>query len=291
MDRRSMNRAELDESVEQSVSVRIGDLRSRAGMSQAQLAAKIGRTQATLSLWESGRRTPSITDLVALGRALDIEVGAFFDRAPATTKASHSPRLLLRAEARRVLHDSLVRDLELFADAAERQKVPVKTVEVLGVDPAHAALELLERLDVHEPPIRLGPIARACGVRVLGWDFDEAVSGLLLDLDGGPTIGYNRNHARTRRRFTVAHELGHWLLRHHEHFHVDLSSSTAESGDPPGFRWQDERAANQFASELLMPAHLVEDAHRADPEIASLARQFMVSQQAMTFRAGNLELQ
>lgn len=285
-----MSRDALDASVEQSVSARIRDLRARANISQADLAAKIGRTQATLSLWESGRRTPSVTDLVALARALNVEVGVFFDRATPTAQTPDSPRLLLRAEASRVLHDSLVRDVELFADAAERQKVPAKTVEVLGADAAHTALELLERLDVHEPPIRLGPIARACGVRVLGWDFDEAVSGLLLDLHGGPAIGFNRNHARTRRRFTVAHELGHWLLRHHEHFHVDLTASPAESGEPPGFNWQDERAANHFAAELLMPAHLVEPAHQADPDTASLARRFMVSPQAMTFRVGNLEL-
>ncbi len=285
-----MSRDDLDASVEQSVSARIRDLRVRTGLSQTELAAKIGRTQATLSLWESGRRTPSIPDLVALGGALHVEVGVFFDRATASTKALHSPRLLLRAEASRVLHDSLVHDVELFADAAERQKVPLKTVEVLGADAAHAAVELLDRLAIREPPVRLGSIARACGVRVLGWDFDEAVSGLLLDLDGGPAIGYNRNHARTRRRFTVAHELGHWLLRHHERFHVDLAASTAESGEPPGFKWQDERAANQFAAELLMPAHMVEDTYQANPDIAPLARQFMVSQQAMAFRVGNLEL-
>jgi len=286
-----MSREALDAGVERSVSARIRDLRGRADISQADLAAKVGRTQATLSLWESGRRTPGIADLVALARALGVEVGVFFDRAAVAQQPADSPRLLLRAEASRVLHESLVRDVELFADAAERQKVPAKTIDVLGADAAHTALELMERLDVHEPPIRLGPIARACGIRVLGWDFDEAVSGLLLDLRGGPAIGFNRNHARTRRRFTVAHELGHWLLRHHEHFHVDLSASTAASGEPPGFNWQDERAANQFAAELLMPAHLVEDAHRADPDIVSLARQFMVSAQAMTFRVGNLELQ
>lgn len=286
-----MSRDEGEASVERGVSERIQDLRARAGLSQSGLAAKIGRTQATLSLWESGRRAPSIGDLVALGRALDVEVSVFFDRATVTTKVSDSPRLLLRVEASRVLRDSLVRDVELFADAAERQKVPGKTVDVLGADSAHAALQLLERLDIHAPPVMLGPIARACGVRVLGWDFDEAVSGLLLDLEGGPAIGYNRNHARPRRRFTVAHELGHWLLRHHEHFHVDLSTPTAESGEPPGFNWQDERAANQFAAELLMPTDMVEDAYRADPKTTPLARRFMVSPQAIAFRVGNLELE
>jgi len=37
-----------------------------------------------------------------------------------------------------------------------------------------------------------------------------------------------------------------------------------------------------------MPAHLVEDAHRADPGIASLARQFVV--QATKVRLRDLEL-
>ncbi|HTU78400.1 MAG TPA: ImmA/IrrE family metallo-endopeptidase [Solirubrobacteraceae bacterium] len=72
----------------------------------------------------------------------------------------------------------------------------------------------------------------------------------------GAVIGINADHPETRQRFTMAHELGHYLLRHHERaeayedrFHLDLAENT-----PPGFDWRAERAANDFAADLLMPA-------------------------------------
>src|SRR5436305_10003308 len=103
-----------DVSVEQALSDRLRELRERAGLSQSQLAVKVGRTQATVSLWESGKRMPTVPDLVVLARELGVEPGEFFGRA-APAAAPDQRRVVLRAEAGRVLRDALVRDVEAFA--------------------------------------------------------------------------------------------------------------------------------------------------------------------------------
>jgi Zn-dependent peptidase ImmA (M78 family) len=39
-----------------------------------------------------------------------------------------------------------------------------------------------------------------------------------------------------RQRFTIAHQLGHRLLRHYDHFLID-PERTASDGHPPGYDW------------------------------------------------------
>lgn len=119
----------------------------------------------------------------------------------------------------------------------------------------------------------------------------DALSGFALNQDGGPVIAVNRGQSRGRQRFTVAHELGHLLLSHHADFHIDLISSVA-AGEPPGFDWRHERAANTFAASLLMPAGMVRDDWlAADQNAAELAtRRYQVSQEAMGIRLAVLGL-
>lgn len=47
-------------------------LRNERNLSQAQLAKKIGVTDSTIGLYESGARLPSLASLVALARALGV---------------------------------------------------------------------------------------------------------------------------------------------------------------------------------------------------------------------------
>ena len=58
---------------------------------------------------------------------------------------------------------------------------------------------------------------------------------------------------------------------------------------PPGYNWEQEREANYFAAELLMPADcLREDAPKHSA--ARLAQRYKVSIEAMGFRLKNLGL-
>ena len=74
-----------------------------------------------------------------------------------------------------------------------------------------------------------------------------------------------------RRRFTVAHEIGHWVC------HRDGAPAVChlESGAPPQ-RDPREREANVFAAELLMPAAAVRDEHARGLGAGELAARFAV---------------
>jgi Zn-dependent peptidase ImmA (M78 family) len=101
-------------------------------------------------------------------------------------------------------------------------------------------------------------------------------------------IGVNANHAKVRQRFSVAHELGHFVMDEEAQHFVEFDPQSA--GDPPHYKWEKERRANVFAAELLMPADRV----RADAgsySLSRLARRYDVSDAAMGFRLANLRLE
>lgn len=135
-------------------------------------------------------------------------------------------------------------------------------------------------------------------------DLAEDLLGLRVRVEGGlPVSGMlvpaerlivvSAAEPPERRRFTVAHEIGHWVV-HCEGLPAGpimcRPGDAAASGDPR------EREANVFAADLLMPEALVRDAHRALPPGAdasptrALAAAFDVSEVAMGWRLYNLGL-
>jgi transcriptional regulator with XRE-family HTH domain len=268
------------------VGARIRELRLRSELSQRELGERLDRKQGTISSWESGQREPGLEDLVSLSRVLDVPVGELF--AGAVSKGGGG--LVLRAQIKELVREELIADVEAFAAAAEVKRSPRPVFEVRASDAVAAAGELLAAAGVSKPPVPLSRLVRGCGVRLLGWEFDPNVSGMLLDLDTGAVIGFNASHTEGRRRFSVAHELGHFVLGHRKTVHVDLAIATSSHGEPPGYDWQDEQGANAFAAELLMPADLVRAAAVERPNRHRLARTFRVSDEAMGFRLVGLGL-
>src|SRR5205807_8592593 len=129
--------------------------------------------------------------------------------------------------------------------------------------------------------------------------FKGGISGMLFRDARRKVIGVNSFHAPTRQRFTIAHELGHLLLHETRSMIVDTHVYRRDEVSSMGTQ-KEEREANAFAAELLMPADFVE---RACDEIAgalptitvnqlvgNLASRFQVSQQAMEIRLGNLQI-
>jgi predicted transcriptional regulator len=106
------------------------------------------------------------------------------------------------------------------------------------------------------------------------------LSGVLLPARW--EIWVRRDEPVPRRRFTVAHEIGHHLL------HADGAAVLCRPADVEAARGDErarEREANRFAAELLMPEQLVRAAADADgPDPIALAERFGVSDVAMGFR-------
>ncbi len=257
-----------------AIGARIKRARLKKGLNQAALAELVGKQQTTISYWEGGHRSPDLDDIIALADALDVDIAYFFDRIETRTPK----KVLLRAEATLRPYGELAEELEVFAAKAEGMDPVVPQVHITAQAPIPAAQQLLAQARVAKPPVDVDELSHLCGLNVAAAELSNDVSGVLLDLDTGPVIGFNKDHALTRQRFTVAHELGHYLLNHHDHFHIDLSDLES-LGEVPGYNWQDERAANEFAAELLMPAALV--AAHFNGDLAELAHTFKVSSQAM----------
>jgi transcriptional regulator with XRE-family HTH domain len=264
---------------------RIRATRETRGWTQSDLAARLGRTQTAVSYWESGRRAPSLDDLVDLARTLGV---ASADLLP-DGRQRPSVQVLLRAVADRVDAAQLADELESFADAAQELPQPETRWHVAPASPRDTAEALLEASNTTSPPVRVDDLVTGCGVRILPWHF-ENIDGLVVELQGGAVIWVQENQPITRQRFTLAHELGHHLLHHSDRFHVDLGGelAPAATGEHPGYDWRAERAANEFAANLLMPARMVRQAAAINPHIGYLASRFKVSTAAIGFRLAAL---
>jgi transcriptional regulator with XRE-family HTH domain len=268
------------------VGARIRRAREHAKLTQAELAAAINRQQTTISYWESGRRTPDIEDLLDLADALSVEISFFFE----DDRIRQPRRVLLRAQSALLPLTDWAEAVEQFEAAVSDTLPPLKReIRVRSDTPVRASAELLAQGRVTEPYVRINDLARKCGVHVLRAALPDEVSGVLLLLDSSAVIGFNENHPENRQRFTIAHELGHYLLSHHDHFHIDLRDQ-ATHGNPPGYNWQDERAANDFAAAALMPSAMVTSLYQQIPQLERLAKRFRVSREAMGWRLVDLGL-
>jgi Zn-dependent peptidase ImmA (M78 family) len=161
---------------------------------------------------------------------------------------------------------------------------------------ASAAKSLLTRSRISKLPVDLDAVLRFLDTRLLREEFNDDMSGLLLIKGGKRAIAVNAKHHRNRQRFTIAHEIGHFVL-HHKDFedpkndlHWDKKWAYFRSTDSPGPK-PEEVEANQFAAELLMPENLLRDAIRneqidlsSDIDTARLAELLQVSEQALTIR-------
>jgi Zn-dependent peptidase ImmA (M78 family) len=92
-----------------------------------------------------------------------------------------------------------------------------------------------------------------------------------------------------RRRFTLSHEVGHWIChclegeRTAEVFCRPVDLTEAADRDL-------EREANVFAADLIMPEPSIRAEWGGHPSVGGMARRFQVSEPAMHWRLYNLKL-
>jgi Zn-dependent peptidase ImmA (M78 family) len=155
---------------------------------------------------------------------------------------------------------------------------------------------LLKRNGVLKPPVPVERIAEGLGLDIRYAPFVGDLSGALVRKGGEAYIGINSLHHPNRQRFTVAHELGHFMLHRGMKVHVDKDFHVNwRDDDSSRATSRDEIEANGFAAELLMPTDfIVRDLQdfgrvgRISRELASLmAKRYRVSLQAMQIKLGS----
>lgn len=141
--------------------------------------------------------------------------------------------------------------------------------------------------DMYKIPADIIKIAKANDIDVYEGDLDKKISGAIkYDKNTKKfAILLNKNDARTRQRFTLAHELGHFFLHKEilmsDEIHVDIMYRMPN---------EKEKEVDYFAGALLINKTLLEKMYQNNKSITELAELFDVSVSAMTVRLDVLEL-
>jgi Zn-dependent peptidase ImmA (M78 family) len=153
------------------------------------------------------------------------------------------------------------------------------------------ARKLIKDMNIKAPPVLIEEVAKFAGLDVIPYDFAEEVSGVLVVSDSLKAIGVNKIHATVRQRFSIAHELGHYMLGHNDYFFLDFSDSALENLSRDEIDKDAEIEANEFAAELLMPSELIKEDYKVnkmDPKV--LAERYKVSEQALWIKLVNMRM-
>jgi len=275
------------------VGARVATARELGGLSQRELSERVGVSRSAITRVELGQRQLDALELARLADTLGRPVEWFLTKPPGAI-ASHRRDLSADRDAQR-LEDELERtsrDVELLLEikALTVPRAPEQTViTTLAEAEARAA----------EARMLLG---RAAGPLI---DLQSAVTNLGLlafSFDLGPSVidgGYVRlGHVGValvngtldagRRRFGLAHELGHHLVA--DEYTTDFGIGTARSGR--------EALINAFAIHFLMPrasvrqrwVELAEEWEDTRTRLIILAAEYRVSWSAMVSHAVTLEL-
>lgn len=257
-------------------------LRRAHSLTQVEVAERIGVTQATLSRYEQGLRTPDAPTVAALAAALGV-TPRFLERAGAERGALAVDAHMRRRRTARAgdwralearLNETRFHVAQLFDEVTMRANELVPTFDPYETRPGDAARMVRMHWKMPGGPVRrLLAWMEAAGCVVVQEPFPtRRVDGLSQWIGDHPVVLLNADIPVDRRRLTAAHELAHLCLH----------------ADGPGT--DVEREANEFAAEFLMPAAAIREqlARPALGQLVDLKRQWGVSIQALIERAADL---
>lgn len=157
---------------------------------------------------------------------------------------------------------------------------------------------VLQTLNQKSIPIQIVSIVEAFGFRVYQNDMEDDISGFIAvdskwqnDFNTDKLIVVNSDHNYGHKRFTIAHELGHYLLDY-----TNPNKPYYDAYRQSKSYCNEEKRANQFAANLLMPRTDFIDAHNdiknTGKNITSLlSEKFGVSAKAIEMRIQELDLE
>lgn len=144
----------------------------------------------------------------------------------------------------------------------------------------------VEQHGIRREPLDLKEIVKLHDIALRVVPMDAQVSGYLKKEEGRWIIGVNSLHHPRRQRFTIAHELGHYVLHRDRHDQFeDKVLFRAESGGD----FNEETQANSFAASILMPEERFREViTELNGNVQAIAEVFEVSSLAVSFRARSL---
>ena len=135
-------------------------------------------------------------------------------------------------------------------ESEKRKIMPVTTSSREIIQ--NIALGVLEKNNIRKPPVIAADLARTLGFKVLCAKISpECVAGF-IDVDNREIV-VNREDAPVKQNFTIAHELGHYLLDHYKNDNYKDNYSVLLRDTCEGEDTQMEQEASWFAESLLIP--------------------------------------
>jgi Zn-dependent peptidase ImmA (M78 family) len=140
-------------------------------------------------------------------------------------------------------------------------------------------------------PVKLGELAKDLGIDVKVATLNPGISGEIRRISDNNTTKYkiriNRHEKKERQRFTLAHEIAHFLL-HKDKIGDGLTEDILYRSTLSNTL---EYEANRFAAELIMPESALDEMQidvesLDDDAILDLAGRFGVSKDAMRIKLG-----
>ncbi|HZC04418.1 MAG TPA: XRE family transcriptional regulator [Ktedonobacterales bacterium] len=278
------------------IAERIRQARLAAGLTQNEVAQRLATlghpiTTAGLSKYEHGKSMPRAQQLLMLAQALAVKPSYFLaepqvrvDWLAFRKHAALGERKQQQAQAvaLRVIEGQVWLENALYPSARPQAPLARPARSYTDVESAAAALRMAWGLG--DAPIEsVTQAAEDHGCIVVGWrgaavGFDGLSGWTTIGDDHAPTALVNLNVPDDRRRFNLAHELGHLTLR--------FASGVDEK--------QQERSAHRFASAFLVPAEMARRElgerrrHLALEELGMLKAKYGLSMQAWARRARDL---
>ncbi|MFH1176958.1 MAG: XRE family transcriptional regulator [Acidobacteriota bacterium] len=267
---------------------RVVRARRAAGFTQSDLAAAVGMDRTAISKIENGDRR---VDSLELGRIAEI-----LKRPVSWFLTTPIPAVISRRQAREgielaadILLETLATDVEQLVEMGLLSPVrpPQLDLAVESVESAEsAAIQIRNQLQPDGALLDLARLAEQLGLYVFVLELEPNVEGSYLALEAGGVALVQGRDPSGKRRFTIAHELGHHVL-------ADEYSSDWITGD----RDERERLISAFAIHLLLPRSAVLTRWRqldgdSDPWNATihLAAEYGVSWSAVCAQLRNLRL-
>lgn len=142
-----------------------------------------------------------------------------------------------------------------------------------------------------ETPVKLGALAKDLGLEVFRSSMKPGISGLIEPSDtaaSGYRIKINRHESIERQRFTLAHEISHYLL-HRDYIRNGVIDNTMYRSSLSN---KQEIEANKLASKIVMPDAAISELRRKhsgvgfDEMVHRMARDLRVSEPAMRIKLG-----
>lgn len=247
---------------------RIAEARELAELTQEQVSAATGLGQTVIAEIEAGSRKLAATELVLLAEALDRPVDWFFSASPPAVVSRRSdPAVGGRSKVLDSRVERIARDVDFLIGEGE-----VPQVTRIALDPPmtvdaseEAAVEVRGKLGVQQGPLlNLQAHAERAGLFSFSLDLGRAGgdAAYVEVRDLGVAV-INGALEPGRRRFNLAHELGH---------HVFQDAYAPEVGLSP--QDDNEKMINAFAIHLLLPRGEVQEImseFEGNPRLAAVA--------------------